>query len=209
MNFFAKKKVFVRAAVLLGAIAFAEASVLPSLNTSYFGDSLRRGSLDPYKLNYVVGILKESITGLSAIEEDRLAEVILGESEAYSVDPLLVMAVIKTESTFYNWARSYKGAMGLMQLLPSTGRWMAEELDLEWKGDYTLYDPFLNVRLGIHYFSTLKGRYKDDTVLTLAAYNSGPTNLASLIRSGATPPKRYANKVLANYKDLRERAGYN
>jgi soluble lytic murein transglycosylase-like protein len=200
-GFLKKKKVLIRAVVLFGAMVFAEACVFPSVNWS----SLRDSSM----IDYMAGVLEENRTGLTTEEEALLAEFILTRSAAYKLDPLLVMALIKTESTYYNRARSYKGAKGLMQIMPSTGRWVAGKLQLKWEGDRTLYNPYMNVMLGIHYFSTLMERFKDNTMLTLAAYNAGPSNLSALIRSGANLPKGYANKVLANYKELQERAGYN
>jgi soluble lytic murein transglycosylase len=207
--FLKNKKVLVRAAVLFGAIAIVEACVFPL----HIAISDRHPSeleiSDNSGLSYIAGILRESRTGLDAVDEIRLAEVILNESVANGLDPLLMMAVIKTESTFYNWARSYKGAMGLMQIMPSTGRWVAEGLDLEWDSNRMLFNPYLNVRLGVRYFSMLRERYGNDTMLMLAAYNAGPTSLSELIRRGGKPPQRYANKVLANYKDLQEKAGYN
>ncbi len=209
MIFLKNRKVLVRAAVFFATIAIAEVCVFPL----HIAISDRHTSgleiPDDSGLSYIASILRESRTGLSAVDEAKLAEVILNESMANGLDPLLVMAVIKTESTFYNWARSYKGAMGLMQIMPSTGRWVAEGLNLEWESNRMLFDPYLNVRLGVRYFSMLRERYGNDTVLTLAAYNAGPTSLSKLVRRGGKPPQRYANTVLANYKDLQERAGVN
>lgn len=218
-----KGKVLVGTAVLFGGMALAQASVIPNLDVSIFGSGASSGtaagdapdlastpdSHNASKLRYLTGILKDSRTGLSVKDEIRLAEVILDESLAHDLDPLLVMAVIKTESTFYNWAKSHKGAMGLMQIMPETGKWVAGELGLEWDGDRTLYDPCLNVRLGVRYFSVLRDRYDEETHLALAAYNAGPTRLSRVIKRGGKPPKVYADKVLANYKAFQEKASLN
>jgi soluble lytic murein transglycosylase-like protein len=205
MKLFGKKRLLLRAVIFLGVLIVAEALVIPSPNAGPNADSFTEAS----KLDYMTGILREHWTGLDAVGEARLARIIYDESSAQNLDPLLVMALIKTESTFYNWARSYKGAKGLMQIMPRTGRWAAQELDLEWDGDRTLYNPDLNVRLGIYYLSSLQERYRDDTLLSLAAYNAGPTSLSRRIRRGKALPKGYANKVLANYKDFRVGIGYN
>jgi soluble lytic murein transglycosylase len=210
VGFLRKRKVLVGAAVLIGGMAIMEACVFPMFDASFDVQSSGMDIPDDEsRLSYMAALLSESRTGLGPADEARLAEVILEESVANGLDPLFVMALIKTESTFYNWARSYKGAKGLMQIMPRTGRWAAEELDLEWDGDRTLFNPYLNVRLGIRYISHLRERYGDDTLLTLAAYNAGPTRLSRIIRRGANPPKRYADKVLANYKDFQEGYGYN
>ncbi len=205
MRLFEKNKLLLRAIIFLGVLIAAEAFFIPSPNAGPNADSFTEAS----KLDYMISILREHRTGLKAVDEARLARIIYDESSAQNLDPLLVMALIKTESTFYNWARSYKGAKGLMQIMPRTGRWAARELDLEWDGERTLYNPDLNVRLGIYYFSSLQERYRDDTMLSIAAYNEGPTSLSRRIRRGKALPKGYANKVLANYKDLREGIEYN
>ncbi len=205
MKLLGRKRVLLRAVIFFGVLLAAEALVIPSPNADPNADYFT----EAYRLEYLTGILNEHRTGLDAVDEARLARIIYEECSMQNLDPLLVMALIKTESSFYNWARSYKGAKGLMQLMPRTGRWAAQELDLEWDGDRTLYNPDINVRLGIYYFSALQDRYRDDTMLSIAAYNEGPTRLARRIRRGKAPPKGYADKVLANYKDLREGIGYN
>ncbi len=91
----------------------------------------------------------------------------------YKVDPLLVAAIIKCESTFNPIAVSSAGAVGLMQLMPET----AEELALEKKIDYVnyeeLYKPEINIEMGFYYVQKLRKRYKGSLVFALAAYNAG------------------------------------
>ncbi len=161
-----------------------------------------------HELAYVMEILSSYRTGLSAIEELRLAEVILEESRNYNIDPLFVLALIRTESTFYNWSRSRQGAMGLMQIRPGTGKVLAKELDLKWDGVETLFDPYTNVKLGVHYLSILRERFGDDLKKILAAYNYGPSYLKRRIRKGKRLPRRYANAVLANYEALKKGAWF-
>lgn len=181
---------------------------LPSLGFNLRGKSSGMGS-DKNTMNAVLDILRENRTGLASAEELKLAQVITGESEAHRIDPLFILALIKTESTFYNWSRSFNGALGLMQILPSTGKGIASELNLKWAGNETLLDPFMNVKMGIHYFSTLKDRFNDDTARTLAAYNIGPTYLSSNMDAGMDVTGGFVRKVLDNYRDLKERVEYN
>ena len=154
--------------------------------------------------DYILKILRDNRTGLTLAEEEKLAEIIVLESERKGLEPLFVLALIETESTFNNWAKSNKGALGLMQVRPRTGKYLAGELDIEWNGDKTLYDPYLNVRMGVHYLSTLVDRFGNDKETALTAYNAGPTYVSSKIRRGHTLPKRYRTKVLSKYEILME-----
>jgi len=114
-------------------------------------------------------------------------------SRNYGVDPGLVRAVIKTESNFNRWAVSNKGALGLMQLIPETGRRY---------GVRDFFDPEQNVDGGVHYLRFLLDKFKGNLDLSLAAYNAGE-NLVE--RLGHIPPipetTNYVRKIRAIYKE--------
>ena len=82
-----------------------------------------------------------------------------------------------------------------MQILPSTGRWLAPQIGLEWKGPQTLFDPIANVRLGVAYLRQLWDRY-DNLSAALAAYNWGPGRIDRRIAAGGPIPVEYTNLVL-------------
>jgi soluble lytic murein transglycosylase-like protein len=86
-------------------------------------------------------------------------------AKQFDLDPALVRAVIHAESNFNARARSQKGAMGLMQLMPGTARML---------GVADASDPAHNIRGGAQYLAGLLARFKNDITLAAAAYNAGP-----------------------------------
>lgn len=131
-----------------------------------------------------------------------LARVIIEESRRYDLDPALILAVIQTESSFRNWVRSDRDALGLMQILPATGEAVAREIDIEWEGEASLYLPVVNVRVGTYYLNHLFERF-ESMDLALTAYNRGPTAVTRILGRGRTPPTHYAKKVLSAYREFR------
>ena len=108
------------------------------------------------------------------------------------VDPLLIRAVIKTESNFNPYAVSKKGAQGLMQLMPPTALSMSVQ---------NSFDPEENIRGGVRYLRYLLMRFNNNLILALAAYNAGET---SVFKYKKVPPfketKTYIDRVLQRYK---------
>jgi len=134
-------------------------------------------------------------TALPERERRRLARVIVEEARARDLAPDLVMAVIEVESAGYHLAESHVGALGLMQLLPPTGKEMAERIGIEWKGPDTLFDPIINVRLGTAYLRELADKYGGDVNTALAAYNWGPGRIDRRLARGASVPRLYVEQV--------------
>ena len=137
-------------------------------------------------------------TGLVPAEISQLSLAIAKESERVGLPVDLVLAVIRVESSGYNFALSQAGAMGLMQLLPSTAESVAQRIGVRWVGPSTLFDPVSNVRLGINYLEQLVERY-GSVPTALAAYNWGPGRIAERIRRGESIPAAYAQRVMGLY----------
>jgi soluble lytic murein transglycosylase len=93
------------------------------------------------------------------------------------LDPLLVASVIRTESKFIPQARSPKGAVGLMQLMPETAQWIASQIEYPDFKLSDLEDPEVNIRFGTWYLQSLKKEFKGNEILMLAAYNGGRGNV--------------------------------
>jgi hypothetical protein len=123
------------------------------------------------------------------LEGTPYAEIIAAASEAEGVNPMLVRAVIQVESKFRPTARSRKGAMGLMQLMPATAR------------EYNVRNPFepkANIEAGIKHLKTLIDRFGSSIELGLAAYNAGP---GAVEKFNGIPPYRetrdYVRRILS------------
>jgi len=141
-------------------------------------------------------------SGLTHRDLARLAPVVVAEAEQAGLTAGMVLAVIEVESRGRVRARSHKNALGLMQILPGTGRALAREVGVAWRGPETLYDPVTNVRLGVRYLEQLLDRFDGDVHVALAAYNAGPTRVADLLRQGHPIPRRYVERVLSAWTPL-------
>ena len=125
----------------------------------------------------------------SLLDGTPYAEIIAKLAQAHGVDPMLVSALIQVESGYKPRARSRKGAMGLMQLMPSTAR------------EYKVGNPFepkANIEAGIKHLKSLIDRFNGANELALAAYNAGP---GAVEKFNGIPPYRetrnYVTRILA------------
>ncbi len=131
-------------------------------------------------------------------ERAALASALVEASREHGLPPAFVLAVIEVESRFDPYAVSPVGALGLMQVLPSTGAPVARRLGITWRGPQTLFDPHANVRIGVAYLRELIDRYANVRA-ALAAYNWGPGEIDSRLRSGVVLPATYVERVLNTY----------
>ncbi len=99
---------------------------------------------------------------------------ILEQASTQEIDPLLVISVMRKESTFDPDIDSVVGAVGLMQIVPPTARWVAEQIGLP---DYSLTNPEDNIRIGSWYLNHNHRRYDDNSLLAVASYNAGTSNV--------------------------------
>lgn len=112
----------------------------------------------------------------------------------YDLDPRLVLAVIRAESAFNPKARSHKGAIGLMQLMPATAKRF---------GVHDIRDPVQNLRGGMAYLQWLSSHFNGDLPLVLAGYNAGEN---AVERHNGVPPYRetrhYVKRITREYRKV-------
>lgn len=95
-------------------------------------------------------------------------------STEFGLDPYLVLAIMRTESSFLPTAVSPKGAIGLMQIMPETGKWIAHKLKMdEIYSDTILYEPENNIRFACWYLRFLSDRFSGYDTAVVCAYNAG------------------------------------
>lgn len=102
------------------------------------------------------------------------ADLIAQYAEAYELDPFLVQSIMRCESSNEPTAISDAGAVGLMQIMPDTGIWIAHKLELDdvYSQDL-LYDPEISIEFGCWYLHFLSSRFNGNTKQMIAAYNAG------------------------------------
>ncbi len=141
---------------------------------------------------------------------------IIQYSKSYSVESALVASVANVESNFRENVRSNKGAVGIMQIMPTTAQWIADQIGEEYS-EKQLENGKYNLKLGCFYLSYLI-EYFGDSKLAICAYNAGQGNVKSWLKDERyskdgkqlykIPFKetdKYLNKVLKNYKYYKNR----
>ncbi|MBX5482498.1 MAG: lytic transglycosylase domain-containing protein [Myxococcaceae bacterium] len=154
----------------------------------------------------VVEAVKKS--GLPARQQRRIAVAIIREAHAHDIDPLLVVAVIRIESAFDNYAVSPVGAMGLMQLMPDTGRWLMQRRGEKLGRRTNLFDSELNIEMGTAYLAELIEQF-GTLERALVAYNAGPGAAQKILKDKRARTKflnGYPKKVMSELKRLQRAA---
>jgi soluble lytic murein transglycosylase-like protein len=140
-------------------------------------------------------IISESLDMVSekvdAVASKGFHDVIELAAERFNLPVKLIQSVIQQESGFNPNAQSHAGASGLMQLMPSTAKWL---------GVKNVFDPLENIMGGSKYLRQMLDKYDGNTELALAAYNAGPGNVD---KYNGIPPFRetqnYVKKIMKSY----------
>jgi len=136
-------------------------------------------------------------------------EPIVSWSQQRQLNPLLVTSLIRQESRFESKIRSVVGATGLMQVMPETGSWIAEKINLK---KYNLENPDDNVKLGTWFLDFTHQEYNNNSMLAVASYNAGPGKVSEWVEKFAlsdpdafievipyAETKGYVEEVFGNY----------
>ncbi|MBO8171841.1 MAG: lytic transglycosylase domain-containing protein [Bacillaceae bacterium] len=129
-------------------------------------------------------LLLNSATVWKAMYPIHYQEEVKTASRQYDVDPYLILSIIQIESNFNHNRISKKGAVGLMQLMPDTARWVIEQAGFPEESIYNLDQPVINVHLGSWYLSFLDRKFNGNETAVVAAYNAGPGNVERWLSEG-------------------------
>jgi len=139
------------------------------------------------------------------------SDLVLSESQAYQVDPLVMFALIRQESIFDAQITSWAGAIGLTQVMPATGEWIAEMMPWPDYQQEDLSRAYLNAKFGAWFLSRILEMTEGDIPAALAGYNGGPGNgVYWLEAAGGDPdlfvevitrdePQRYVQEIYRHY----------
>ena len=183
-------RVVIAAAVVAAAPATARAQIYtwrdPAGNL-VLSDHPQNGAARTYAVASTTGM---RTTREAAARSTRYDGLISEHATAHGIRADLVRAVIQAESAFNPFAKSVKGAMGLMQLMPATA--IAY-------GVSNAYDPAENIRAGVAYLRSLLDRYSQNEELALAAYNAGTGAVQKY--GNAVPPYRETRNYVSKIQD--------
>ena len=168
-------------------VAGANKKVSAELLNSYINQSSVQKAVQIQAPPVTTGVVAPN----QSANRSQILNIVSQISQKYDVDENLVKAVIKQESGFNTRATSKAGAMGLMQLMPSTAKHL---------GVKDAYNPAQNIDGGVRYLKSMLNKYNGNVILALAAYNAGPN---AVDKYSGVPPysetQNYVKNILANY----------
>ncbi|MBD2180275.1 transglycosylase SLT domain-containing protein [Planktothrix sp. FACHB-1375] len=140
-----------------------------------------------------ISTLKQDIAYWHALYPFPFWEYIEPWSQERKLNPLLVTALIRQESRFEPAIRSIAGALGLMQVMPSTGAWIAQATNVK---SYALDNPNDNIKFGTWYLDHTHETYSNNSLFAVASYNAGPGNVSKWISQfGLSDPDEFVEAV--------------
>ena len=156
-----------------------------------------------YYITKAVNDISKNNSTLDSKSIYEISKTIYEESVKYNFNPLLITAIIKTESNYEPTAVSDSYAYGLCQVRRFIAPELAENIGIEWDGaEKTLFDPIKNIQIGVYYLSMLNRDF-NDLETAVIAYNQGPYAVQEQLTNNQELSNTYVNKVLDYYANLR------
>lgn len=149
-------------------------------------------------------IVETSLPKKYVAKSEKITKALLSEANRYDIDPVFLLSIIKTESNFNPLAVGTSGEIGLMQLMPKTGEYIAKKIDMKYRGARTLRDPVKNIKLGAAYFHYLREKFDGKAFRYVPAYNVGPGKVTKA-ESRKDIPKIYPERVIKHYETFYKR----
>ena len=156
------------------------------------------------KVARVAEIIIEVNQLLDPEEVDEISQAIVLSAVAADIDPLLLTAMAITESYCQPGIRGRSGEYGMMQIMPGTGRWIAEKLGYKDWEPADMMDIRMNVEFSAYYLRVVTREFRGDTVKGVLAYNRGSTGARKWLAKHKPEEHSYVRKVMGIYQNLRE-----
>lgn len=151
----------------------------------------------------IISSLQKSLPKRDRHQARSIAQIIIKQSQKFNLDPIFILSVIATESSFNPRAIGGVGERGLMQIRPETAQYIADRKGLGYRGPKNLEDPVLNIRIGTAYLHYLRTQFPRSPNKYISAYNMGPSRVRQLYREDRQP-KAYTQRVMKNYLQLQD-----
>jgi soluble lytic murein transglycosylase len=154
---------------------------------------------------HIIAIFERYLPKQYKEKASKIAHVLIVESMKHELDPYFLIALIAGESSFNPHANGPVGEIGLMQIRPSTARWIAKLEKMPYRGKRSLKNPIENIKLGVAYISWIREKFDNHAQLYLAAYNMGRGNVNKALSKNVWPkdyPKHVMKRYFALYKGL-------
>jgi soluble lytic murein transglycosylase len=128
----------------------------------------------------------------------KIAHAILTQADNHGFDPIFLVALIQNESSFNTKKKGSFGEIGLMQVKPSTAEWIAKLYHIPYQGEKSLYNPEINIQIGVAYIFKLRTQFNSKSDLYISAYNMGAVNVRRILAQNETPHE-YRTAVMSRY----------
>ncbi len=149
----------------------------------------------------ILAQVKHHLPAAHKNEAAQITQTLILESSRHQMDPVFVMAIIKTESQFNPAVVGSHGEIGFMQIKPDTAAWISRKYNIKYEGPASLFNPNFNIKVGLAYMNYLRKNFNKKAVGYVSAYNMGPLNVRRLLAKNIRPYE-YKSRVMQNYSQI-------